>query len=286
MRLVFRIDRVINNNVIGVIESGQEVILTGRGLGFGKHAGGTYDPSRVERRFVLADDKSAAGFTSVISELPYEVLVLSNRIADYLEAELGLQLTSAIQIALADHIQFAIERLASGQRLENTLLWELKSTYRREFTAALHILEMVREATRVVLPIDEAGFVTMHLVNAELTGSLHATIGTTTAVQDIVGLVRQHLDMVIPSDSGAYARFLTHVKFAVQRIEEGTLLSGGDTRLYELVRTTDPAAHECALAIADYVGARYGIQLPQEELLYLMLHVARLRSRDEADRSG
>jgi len=283
---VFRIDRVINNNVIGVIENGQEVILTGRGLGFGQHAGGTYDPSRVERRFVLADGRSAAGFTSVISELPYEVLVLSNRIADYLEQELGLTLTSAIQIALADHIQFAIERLASGQRLENTLLWELKSTYRREFTAALHILEMVREATRVVLPIDEAGFVTMHLVNAELTGNLSASIGTATAVQDIVALVRQHLGLAIPADSGAYARFLTHVKFAVQRIEEGTLLAGGDSRLHDLVRSTDPAAHECAQAVAAYVRDRYAVVLPEEEQLYLMLHISRLRTRDEADRPG
>lgn len=283
---MFRIDRVINNNVIGVIEGGQEVILTGRGLGFGKHAGGTYDPSRVERRFVLADDRSAVGFTTVISELPYEVLVLSNQIADYVEQDLGLTLTSAIQLALADHIQFAIERLASGQRLENTLLWELKSTYRREFTAALHILEMVREATRVVLPIDEAGFLTMHLVNAGLTGDLSASIGTATTVQDIVALVRQHLGLPIPADSGAYARFLTHVEFAVQRIEEGSLLTGGDPRLFDLVRSADPLAQECAEAIAAYVKDRYGIALPQEEKLYLMLHVARLRARDEADRTG
>ena len=100
---VFRIDRVINNNVISVLEDGHEVILTGRGLGFGQHAGGTYEPARVERRFVLDDSRSAAGFTAMIAELPYEVIVLSNQIADYVEQEFGVWLSSARQLALADH---------------------------------------------------------------------------------------------------------------------------------------------------------------------------------------
>ena len=232
---------------------------------------------------MLDDDRSAVGFTAVIAELPYEVLVLSNRIADHLADTLGLTLTSAIQLALADHIQFAIERLARGQRLENALLWELKSTYRREFTASLEIVEMVRKATGVVLPIDEAGFVTMHLVNAELSGNLTASLGTATVVGEIVALVRDRLGLPLATDSVAYARFLTHVKFAVQRIEEGRLLSGSDAMLYEMVRSQDELSHECALAVAALVRERYDVELSQEELLYLMVHIGRLRTRDDED---
>ena len=280
---LFRVERVINNNVIVVLQDDREVILTGRGLGFGQQPGGTYDPSRVERRFVLDDDRSAEGFTSIISEIPYEVLVLSNRVADHLADSAGIHLSSAAQLALADHIQFAVQRLASGQRLEHPLLWELKSTYRTEFTAALEILEMIREATGVVMPVDEAGFITMHLVNSELTGDLDATMGTATAVQDIVGIVRAHLGVALTPDSAAYARFLTHVKFAVQRIEDDQLLVGADTQLYDMVRTKDPRAHECAVAIASYVEQRYGVALPEEELLYLMVHINRLRRRDATE---
>ncbi len=274
-------ERVINNNVISVLEDGREVMLTGRGLGFQQHPGGTYDPARVERRFVLDDAGSAQGFTTILADIPYEVLVLSNRIADHLAHESGITLTNAAQLALADHIQFAVQRLASGQRLEHPLLWELKSTYRTEFTAALEILEMIHEATGVVMPVDEAGFITMHLVNAELKGEHEAaSLGLATAVQDIVGIVRAHLGVQLAPESAAYARFLTHVKFAVQRIEDDQMLAGGDAQLYELVRDKDPAAHECALAIAQYVAQRYSVTLPQEELLYLMVHVNRLRQRD------
>ena len=81
---------------------------------------------------------------------------LSNQIADHLKATLDLTLTSAMQLAIADHIQFAMQRLANGQRLEHAMLWELKSTYRREFTAALEMLEMIHAETGVVMPVDEA----------------------------------------------------------------------------------------------------------------------------------
>ena len=278
--MMFRVNRVINNNVISVLEDGREVILTGRGLGYQQHPGGTYDPARVERRFVLDDDRSAEGFTSVIAEIPYEVLVLSNQIADHLKATLDLTLTSAMQLAIADHIQFAMHRLASGQRLEHAMLWELKSTYRREFTAALEMLDMIHAATGAVMPVDEAAFLTMHLVNAELNGDMSTTLSTTTAVQDIVALVRDQLGVPLEPDSVAYARFLTHVKFAVRRIEDGQLLVGTDLTLYDMVRTQDPEAHECAVAVAGYVRDRYALDLPEEELLYLMVHVNRLRHRD------
>ncbi len=81
----------------------------------------------------------------------------------------------------------------------------------------------------------------------------------------------------------AYARFMTHVKFAVRRIEDGQLLVGTDSQLYDMVRAKDPKAHEVALAIAAYVQQRYQVELPTEELLYLMVHVNRLRHRDVGD---
>ena len=42
---MLRVNRVINNNVISVLEDDREVILTGRGLGYQQHPGGTYDPA-------------------------------------------------------------------------------------------------------------------------------------------------------------------------------------------------------------------------------------------------
>ncbi|MGV1004506.1 MAG: PRD domain-containing protein [Candidatus Nanopelagicales bacterium] len=280
---MFRVDRVINNNVISAREEGREVILTGRGLGFGMQPGSTYDPARVERRFVLADEPAAAGFKNVISELPYEVLVLSNRIADHLAEAFGLELGAPAQLALADHIQYAVARLAAGERLANSMTWELKATYPAEFQAALQVMAMIRDATGVSMPIDEAGFITMHLVNARRDGPTAQVDGPAPITAAVVALVERRMGLKLDVGSVAYARFLTHLKFSLQRIESGQLLSGPDSGLYPVVRERAPQAHACALEIGALVAQRYQVALPDEELLYLMLHINRLAAREEAE---
>lgn len=273
---VFKIRRVLNNNVIVVTEDKRDVILTGPGLGFGKRGGDMYDPARVEQRFILAD--ASAGYISVLVALPYEMIALSNRVKEFLKRELSITLTSAQQLALADHMHFAVARHRQGMRLESTLVWELKSTYPAEFRASVQIMDMIHETLGARLPLEESAFITTHIINAELTGDLSRTTGTTTAVRDIIAIVREEIPELEPGTAD-YARFLTHVKYAVQRIEEGAMLTNPDAHFYDIVREKEPAAYRCATVIRDYVLDQFGAVLPDEEMLYLMLHISRLRAR-------
>lgn len=278
---MFKIRRVLNNNVISVTEDRREVILAGPGLGFGKRGGDVYDPAKVEQRFVLAD--TAAGYISVMVSLSYELIALSNRVKDHLRRELGITLSSAQQLALADHLQCALERTRQGISLDSALVWELKSTYGPEFGCALQIMEMVREATGVELPLEEAAFITTHVINAELTGDLGRTTSTTRAVRDIVAIVAEHVPG-LEHGTADYARFLTHVKYAVQRIEDKSMLTNADRHLYEVVRDKEPESHACAVTVREYVHDQFDVVLPDEEMLYLMLHIGRLRTRMPASR--
>ena len=46
------VDRVINNNIVSTIDDeGAELILMGRGLGFGTKSGNDIDESKVEKIF-------------------------------------------------------------------------------------------------------------------------------------------------------------------------------------------------------------------------------------------
>lgn len=273
---MFKIRRVLNNNAIVVTEDKRDVILTGPGLGFGKRGGDMYDPARVEQRFILAD--ASAGYISVLVALPYEMIALSNRVKEFLKRELSITLTSAQQLALADHMHFAVARHRQGMRLESTLVWELKSTYPAEFRASVQIMDMIHETLGTKLPLEESAFITTHIINAELTGDLRRTTGTTTAVRDIIAIVREEIPELEPGTAD-YARFLTHVKYAVQRIEEGAMLTNPDPHFYDVVREKEPSAYRCATVIREYVLDQFGAALPDEEMLYLMLHISRLRAR-------
>lgn len=136
---MFRIKRVLNNNVIAVDEDGADVILTGLGLGFQRKAGDLFDPKLVEQRFVL--DDAGAGYVSVLVNLSHEMIALSERYKTLLHEVLGIELTTVQLLALADHIQIAIERARAGLRLDGALVWELKHSYGAEFAAAERVLE-------------------------------------------------------------------------------------------------------------------------------------------------
>ena len=111
------IAQVYNNNVVAVHDEGREVILIGRGLGFQKKRGDAVRPEQVEKRFNLAADDSAASIRGILVDVPYEIVLLTSKVTDYLRRTHGITLTDAVEIGLADHLDAAIKRLRIRHRL-------------------------------------------------------------------------------------------------------------------------------------------------------------------------
>ncbi|WP_084141794.1 CAT RNA binding domain-containing protein [Corynebacterium sputi] len=65
-----RILRVFNNNVVLANHSGTEVVLTGRGLGFGASAGDPVDESKVVRMFVPEDHREPDHVAALAADIP------------------------------------------------------------------------------------------------------------------------------------------------------------------------------------------------------------------------
>lgn len=276
-----RVAKVYNNNVVAVLADGEEVILVGRGLGYQKKRGDPVDESVVSKRFHLAATPGGAGARGILVDLPYEVIELTSTITAYLQREHQLVLPPAVEIGLADHLAAALSRLDQGIPLVNNVLWETRAAYPGEFTVALGVLDLVRRESGRILPLDEAGFVTMHLVNAGLTGDMAETLLLARALNDVLAIVQEDLPVMVRVDSPHYARFLTHVKFVLQRLTERSQLSGEHAALFEEQRRSDPAAYRTAQRIAAYLEGRFDVDLSEEEQLYLMIDLSRLRTREQ-----
>lgn len=273
-----RIQRVFNNNSVGaMLPDGREAVLVGPGVGFNKRRGDEVDVSQVEKRFVLEPAEAGEGMRAILVSLPYPVVELTARVSERLAERHRIQLTPAVEIGLADHLAAALDRLATETSLFNDLLFETKSTYRQEFQIALEVLDWIEELSGCRLPLDEAGFITLHLVNAGLTGSMVETQRTATAVRGVMEIVRAWVPSAASVDPSHFERFLTHLKFVVRRISERSQLRGGHHDLFVMLCRTEPEAHECAVAIAAFLQESYGAELSQEEVLYLVVHLARLR---------
>ncbi len=271
------IAQVYNNNVVAVRDDGREVILIGRGIGFQKKRGDSVEPEQVEKRFHLAADDSAASIRGILVDVPYEIVLLTSKVTDYLRRTHGIILTDAVEIGLADHLDAAIKRLQSGIDLYNDLIWETKATYRHEFQVALEVLDLVRKEG-YALPLDEAGFITMHLVSAGIGGDMNQRLIMARALRDVLAIVQHEFPTVVDAESSHYLRFLTHVKFVLQRLTERAQLSGQHTELFDSQRASDPTSYACAQQIGKYLEGKFDITLSDEELLYLMVHLNRLKA--------
>ncbi|WP_233573324.1 CAT RNA binding domain-containing protein [Leptotrichia sp. OH3620_COT-345] len=47
------INKILNNNVVLSKKNGKEIIMTGKGIAFGKKAGDTVDKNKIEKTFIL-----------------------------------------------------------------------------------------------------------------------------------------------------------------------------------------------------------------------------------------
>lgn len=271
-----RIEHVFNNNIIRVRDGDLEVIVTGLGIGFHARAGDPVDEAKIEKRFVLEQSPNAPVVDALVADLPYEILQLADRLSALASERLGLALKPYGHFALADHLNAAVERSRKGDRIDNPLLWEIRSAYRDEFGLGLEMLRLVSEETNLTLPIDEAGYLAMHLVNASLTGSMPATLRATETVQTVIRIIREEVGITAPPSSNDFLRFITHIKYFVQRLEEGKPLVGADDEMFDLLRARDPQVYAAARATAAYANGKYAIEVPNEELLYLMLHIHRI----------
>ncbi|MBY4602947.1 MULTISPECIES: transcriptional antiterminator LicT [Bacillus] len=272
-----KIAKVINNNVISVVnEQGKELVIMGRGLAFQKKSGDDVDEARIEKVFTLDNKDVSEKFKTLLYDIPIECMEVSEEIISYAKLQLGKKLNDSIYVSLTDHINFAIQRNQKGLDIKNALLWETKRLYKDEFEIGKEALHMVKNKTGVSLPEDEAGFIALHIVNAELNEEMPNIINITKVMQEILSIVKYHFKIEFNEESLHYYRFVTHLKFFAQRLFNGTYMESQDDFLLDTVKGKYHRAYECTKKIQTYIEREYDHKLTSDELLYLTIHIERV----------
>ena len=116
-----------------------------------------------------------------------------------------------------------MERLRSGVRYPNHLLWEITNFYPAEFAIGKQAIDIIETTTGVIgCPEDEAGFIALHIVNAEIDGKMADMVRITELIQQASSaVVQDYYGVALDDQSLDYGRFITHLKFLGQRITQG-----------------------------------------------------------------
>lgn len=274
------ISKVINNNVVSAYDDEQhELVIMGRGIAFQKKSGDPIDEERIEKVFSIKNKDISEKFKTLLYDIPIEYMQVCEAIIDHARTTLNKNLNDSIYVTLTDHITFAIERHQKGMDIKNALLWEIKRLYKEEFMCGVEAIRIIQDKLNIHLPEDEAGFIAMHIVNAELNEEMPNVIQITKLIQDILNIVKYHFQIDLDEESLNYFRFVTHLKFFGQRLFNETQMENQNEFLYEVVKEKNTAAFQCAEKINDYVQKEYNRSLIEDEMLYLTLHIDRVVKR-------
>lgn len=275
------IEKVINNNIISAYEeSGAEVIVMGRGIGFKKKQGEVVPADQISKIFRIKSRTLTEQFKELLANMPLERVRISDEIISHAKDHLKLKLNQSIYVTLTDHINFAIERVSQGIEPQNALLWEIKRFYPQEFQLGIYALELIHNRLGILLPEDEAGFIALHFVNAEYGTDIRDAVKFPDQMQAIVDIVERELGILLDESSLHYERFMTHIKFLIQRIYRKELLSSEDRELSLLMQRKYPREYQCSVKVAEYIMQATGSRLSEEEIMYLSVHIRRVSTID------
>ena len=276
-----RVSKVLNNNVVIAIDTHQrEVVVMGRGIGFQKKPGMNIDAEEIQKVFTLTksnDDSIDNRYRELLAGMPILLLEATEQIFELAKKTLSSELHPSVRISLADHIFFAIERLRMGQVVKNGMLSEIKQLYPLEFNLGCQALQLLKDASGIAFPEDEAGFIAMHLVNAQLNEDMNNTISVTNLIRDIIHMIKYTLTVDLNENSDEFRRLVTHLKFFAHRLIHQTSISDEEDSLFQSVRSKYPTAYACVEKIRKYVDKQFRHSMTSEEMMFLTIHVERVR---------
>lgn len=274
-----QIHKILNNNVAVVLdEQGKEKIVMGRGICYKKKAGEEILPEMIDKTFFLSEAEANNKFQVLIQDIPLEHISIGEEIITEARIRLGKKLNDMVYISLIDHVHTSIVRLLDGVTVKNVLLWDIRRFYKEEFQIGLWALERIKEKCKVELPVDEAGFIALHLANAQMDEAvMHNMYEITRIMQEIVHIVKYYFQMEFDEDDVYYYRFITHLKFFAKRLIENKTYEDEDSDdLLEVIRNKYQDAYHCVEKIERFLTKKYEYPLSKEEQLYLTIHIERV----------
>lgn len=280
------IKRINNDALLCIDGNGNRVVALGRDLNDVKR-GAELDLSRIDHTFYDVDPR----YVDMIRDLPSEYLDIAATVADAARSLLPYKLGPNVDVALADHLAFAVRRVQEGVVVQAPLAYDIRQNYPVEYKIAEYALATLRDRLGFTLPRSELSGIAMCLISGAYAQAGAGDRGYAeqkrleTVLDDITSTVEAVMGTVVDRDGFGYARFITHVQYLINRLESGENIATDNSGMYQALAERNPAAATCADAISLELEHAYGRQPTEEEKLYLILHINRICSCEEADRA-
>lgn len=272
------------NNSVALVENdhGQEEIVIGKGIGFGLKKGDLIDQTKIERRFITANEPTEV---MQVKELDDRTIELTTKVVALVEPALNLKFNDFQFLSLADHIDFALTRSEESidMNAANTR-WEVRNLFSEEYAIAKQAIALIEHTTGLTLPKSESILLTYHFVNAASNDAkLQETVQITQIMTEIIKIVAYEYQIELDKHSFNYSRFVSHLRTLLVRLlkKQHQSTEELDPALLKLMQVKYAKAYQTAERIAVLLQAKMDWQLNPDDLVYLTLHIFRVTARQQ-----
>lgn len=267
------VKKVLNNNVVIAQKEVNEYVLVGKAIGFNSKKGTKILKEKVEGIFIKQSSENDK-FESILKSVDGEIIGITEEIIAMCEKELKLKFNDTIHISLMDHINFAFRRIEQDVKIENPFLNELSALYPKEYWLAEKALYMINNRFETQLPMDEIGFICMHINAAIKQEGVTDTLAYTKKIGQIMELISKLLKKKLDKESLAYARTVTHINFVIERVMDKKTIKN---ELLDNIKKELYNEYDLAIKVAMRIENLFSIKIPEDEIGYIALHLNRLK---------
>lgn len=275
----YLIQKALNNNVlIATDDRSNEVVLIGRGIGFGKKFGEVIHSEQVEKLFVLNDPEEQAQYKQLLFALDEETLKVIISAVEMIQQRANKPLHEHIHVALTDHLTFAVSRIKQNMVIRNPFLLETKALYPAEYKIAEEVTAMINTQLAIDLPEGEVGFITLHIHSALVNKNVEEVAKYSNLIVDLVHMIEQQLDVKIDKDSIDYMRLIRHLHFTIERVVRGEKVAE-PKKITLLLKEEYPFYYNLAWKLIKIMQQKLQKDVYEAEAVYLTLHLQRIQAK-------
>lgn len=272
-----RVIKKINNNVaLCIDENGNQLIAFGKGIGFNTIPYDLDDLSLVSKTFYQVKPE----YLNLLDEIPSDVIALTMECIDYARKELNGNLNKSLFFTLVDHINYTINRAKQGIYIQNGMASITQIDYPIEMAIAKKIVKQINNIYKISLNNDEACFIAIHIIDAENDSEHSEKTANDSIIQQCKEIIEQQCNISIDQNSFYYTRFVMHIKNLIFRKNENSIKITENGKLFETIKKTYPKSYKCSLVIKRLFKEQMNFELSDEELVYLILHINQLYTRE------
>lgn len=204
----------------------------------------------------------------------------------YLEDKLTYKLAESARIGLMVHLALAIQRIKNNENItiDSALLGELKKV--KEFVFASDIAKEVAAEFDITVPVDEVGYITMHLKGARVykntarEGKFPLRKELTEIARNMISIVEKEVGMDLSQNDKLLYDLVSHLDPAIRRLELNLDIRNP---ILDKLKQLFPDVYRVSQKAASVLQQRLKRDIPESEIGFIAMHFGAVIEKKKTD---